>query len=82
MTVSPGASSPGTPPALRPVVALVGAVGSVVLAHSLYELGDAPFPAVWLIAGTRARRTRGLFFELKATGWDVANVRLLAGFNF
>jgi len=28
------------------------------------------------------RRSSGMFFEMKATAWGVANVRLLAGFNF
>lgn len=28
------------------------------------------------------RRRSGAFFEMKATAWGVANVRLLAGFNF
>ena len=69
MTASPGASSPGTPPAVRPVVALVGAVGSVVLAHSLYVLGDAPFPAGWLIAGTLALVAGS--FALKVPGVPV-----------
>ena len=28
------------------------------------------------------RKQSGMFFEMKATAWGVANVRLLAGFNF
>jgi hypothetical protein len=28
------------------------------------------------------RKQTGMFFEMKATAWGVANVRLLAGFNF
>jgi len=28
------------------------------------------------------RKTRGAFFEMRATAWGVSNIRLLAGFNF
>ena len=46
-----------------------------------FDFSDTDFNGgMNFIAG--AQNQRGLFFELKATAWGVANVRLLAGFNF
>ena len=69
MTESHGASSAGTPPTLRRFVGLVCAMGSVVLAHSLYALPGAPLPAGWLIAGALALVAGS--FALKVPGVPV-----------
>ena len=46
-----------------------------------FDFGDTDFKGGFnFIAGARSRR--GTFFELKATAYGVANVRLLGGFNF
>ena len=46
-----------------------------------FDFGDTDFEGGFnFIAGARSRG--GTFFELKATAYGVANVRLLGGFNF
>jgi hypothetical protein len=46
-----------------------------------FDFSDTDFNGGFnFIAG--ARRQSGIFLEMKATAWGVANVRLLAGFNF
>ena len=46
-----------------------------------FDFGDTDFNGgMNFVVGMR--RATGTFFEMKATAWGVANVRLLAGFNF
>lgn len=46
-----------------------------------FDFSDTDFEAGGnFIAG--ARRRNGLFLEMKATAYDVSNVRVLVGFNF
>ena len=46
-----------------------------------FDFSDTDFEAGFnFIVG--ARRPSGVFFEMKATAWGVANVKLLAGFSF
>lgn len=46
-----------------------------------FDFSDTDFEAGFnFIAG--ARRQNGMFFEMKATAYGVANIKLLAGFNF
>lgn len=49
--------------------------------RSRFDFGDTSFDAGFnFIVG--ARRDSGVFFEMKATAYGVANVKLLAGFSF
>lgn len=49
--------------------------------RSRFDFSDTDFNGgMNFIVGMR--RQTGMFFEMKATAWGVANVRLLAGFNF
>ena len=46
-----------------------------------FDFSDTDFNGgVNFIVGMR--KTRGAFFEMRATAWGVSNIRLLAGFNF
>ena len=50
-------------------------------ANSRFDFSDTDFKTgLNFIAG--ARSPKGLFFEMKATAYGIATVRLLAGFNF
>ncbi len=49
--------------------------------NTRFDFSDTSFDAGWnFIAGVR--RPNGFFTEMRATAWGVANVRLVAGFNF
>jgi hypothetical protein len=46
-----------------------------------FDFSDTDFTGgMNFIAG--ARRDNGLFVELKATAWDISNIRVIAGFTF
>jgi hypothetical protein len=61
--------------------ATTSAGNTTTTTRNRFNFSDTDFDGGFnFIAG--ARRTNGLFIEMKATAYGVSNVRLLAGFNF
>ena len=55
--------------------------GGVDTPSNRFDFSDTDFNGgVNFIVGMR--KTRGAFFEMRATAWGVSNIRLLAGYNF